>query len=79
MIAALTAQPPLISRQLEPLTTQQLRILELLSHGHSAAAISRMLSISSNTLKTHLRMLYRRLDVSSRQQAVAMAQEYGVL
>lgn len=79
VIAALTAQPPLISRQLEPLTTQQLRILELLSHGHSAAAISRMLSISSNTLKTHLRMLYRRLDVSSRQQAVAMAQEYGVL
>ena len=48
-------------------------VLNLLAAGHSNQEIADQLSISLNTVKTHLRNPYQKLDVSRRGQAVEKA------
>ncbi len=66
------------SRLATPLTMAELRVLELLptnSYTQTAAT----LYISHNTVKTHLRSIYRKLGVSSRAEAIERAVELGLL
>ena len=76
---AILARPLLVQHTLDPLTPQQTRILRLLAQDRAAASIAAELHISANTLKTHLRQLYQRLGVRSREQAVLHAEIYGLL
>lgn len=55
---------------LENLTSRQLQVLGYLEQGWSNKLIARSLEISENTLKCHMRMLFRALDVNSRSQAL---------
>ena len=41
--------------------------------------IASELFVSQNTLKTHLKSIYRKLGADSRRTAVAAARSYGVL
>lgn len=54
-------------------------ILELIGQGCSNKEIGRELGISAETVKFHVRQLFRKLGVEKRAQAVARAQELGVL
>ena len=54
----------------EKLTKREVEILKHLSTGVPISAISKKLHISQNTMKTHLRNLYRKLDVDGRHSAV---------
>ena len=54
-------------------------ILERTAGGFSAPEIARDLHISTATVKTHLRSLYRKLGVASRREAVARARQRGLL
>lgn len=78
LLAAILSRPVLIRHNVEPLTPQQARILRLLAQNRSAASIAAELHISPNTLKTHMRQLYQRLGVRSRDQAVLYAEMYGL-
>ena len=71
------ARPVFFSHTLPQLSEQQARVLELLSLGRATSAIAAELSISGNTLKTHIRRLYQRLGVNSRREAVHVATAYG--
>lgn len=53
------------------LTPQERRVTELLLCGFSNGQISTRLSISENTVQTHLRHIYDKLDVRSRNQVSA--------
>lgn len=75
---AILAKPIFLSATIPSLTEQQSRVLQLLAQGRSTASIASELHISSNTLKTHLRKLYERLGVHSREQAVLHAESYGL-
>jgi len=44
----------------------------------SSAEIAAHLYISLNTLKTHLRNIYGKLDVRGRREAIQRAQELGI-
>ncbi|MCA1699486.1 MAG: LuxR C-terminal-related transcriptional regulator [Actinobacteria bacterium] len=55
------------------LTEAELAVLRLMRGPDSQRAIARSLSISMNTVKTHRASIYRKLDVSCRQDAVARA------
>jgi NarL family two-component system response regulator LiaR len=55
------------------LTDREWEVLDLLSGGASIEDISRRLVLSSETVRSHLKNLYRKLDVRSRQDAVAAA------
>ena len=61
------------------LTTAELRVLRLLPTHLSFPAIASRLYVSPNTVKTHARALYRKLDASSRGEAVAHASAAGLL
>jgi LuxR family maltose regulon positive regulatory protein len=63
----------------EPLSARELDVLRLLSDGQSNAEIARNLFVEQSTVKTHLIHLYRKLDVSSRTQAIGRARVLGLL
>ena len=60
------------SRLATPLTTAELRVLELLPTS-SYVQMAGTLYISHNTVKTHLRSIYQKLGVSSRAEAIERA------
>jgi LuxR family maltose regulon positive regulatory protein len=63
----------------EPLTDRELAILKLLPGPMSQRELALSLFVTPNTLKTHLRAIYRKLDADSRAQAVLRAHDLGLL
>ena len=59
----------------EPLSQQELRVLRFLIAGRSNTDIAQELFLSINTIKTHVRSIYRKLNVSSRQEARDVSRE----
>ena len=59
----------------EKLTNRELEILKHLTTGNPISAIAKQLHISQNTMKTHLRNVYRKLDVDGRHTAVDKARK----
>jgi two-component system, NarL family, response regulator LiaR len=55
------------------LTDREWEVLDLLSGGASTDEIARLLVLSSETVRSHLKNLYRKLGVRSRDDAVAAA------
>ncbi len=81
--AADAAQPQRLGRAHLPLlvaspTRRELIVLGALVSRRSNADIADELGITVNTLKTHLRTLYRKLGVRSRRDAVAEAERLGL-
>lgn len=62
-----------------PLTEREYEVLNLLSKGLSNADYAEVLSISSNTVGTHVKNIYRKLEVNSRAEALFEASSKGLL
>jgi LuxR family maltose regulon positive regulatory protein len=73
--AARTRQEGLI----DPLTDRELTILRLLPAPASLRELASTLFVTPNTLKTHLRAIYRKLGAESREEAVIRARERGLI
>jgi DNA-binding NarL/FixJ family response regulator len=58
----------------EGLTAREIDILERIASGSSIAEIAQRLFISTHTVKTHVKNIYRKLEAHSRLQAVSIAQ-----
>ncbi len=61
------------------LTEQEVRVLRLIAEGMSNDAIAEALSISRNTVKTHVRHIFEKLGVSDRTQAAIWAMRHGLV
>ena len=70
---------PLRGTAAEPLTEREVTVLKLLRGTLSLREIGQELHLSPNTVKTHTQAAYRKLGVSTRQDAIARAHEIGVL
>lgn len=62
-----------------PLSRQEIRILECIRDGMTNAAIGSALEISPFTVKSHLQRVFRKFQVSTRTQAVAVALSLGII
>ena len=60
------------------LSEREREIVQLLARHRSVAAIAEELYISVNTVKSHVKSAYRKLEVSSRQDAIRRARELGL-
>jgi DNA-binding NarL/FixJ family response regulator len=61
------------------LTPRETDVLRRLSHGNTLGEVAREMDLSVNTVKTHVKNVYARLDVSSRIAAVDAARRMGIL
>jgi len=66
-------------RQAEALTQSEVAVLRFLPSQMTNQEIAEALFLSINTVKTHLRSVYRKLDVTSRRQAIARGRQLELL
>ena len=64
---------------LEELSDAELRVVGYLPSNLTAAEIASELVVSTNTVRTHMRHIYAKLDAHSRSEAVARARELGLV
>lgn len=63
----------------EPLTERELAVLQLLPSMQSNLEIAEEMFVSVNTVKVHLKTLYRKLDVPNRRTAVRRSRTLGLI
>ena len=61
----------------EQLSPRELEVLRLLATDLTGPDIARSLFVSVNTLRTHTKRIFTKLDVTTRQAAVRRAREGG--
>jgi DNA-binding NarL/FixJ family response regulator len=59
----------------ESLSAREIEVLRLLAAGRDNAAIANELIVSPNTVKAHVKSIYRKLAVNNRAEAAAAARE----
>jgi LuxR family maltose regulon positive regulatory protein len=68
-----------VAPTIDPLTGRELEVLRLLTTHLSSTEIARQLTISPNTVRTHIKNIYAKLDAHSRDEVVARAEELALL
>ena len=63
----------------EALTPREIEILRLLARGRETVAIAKELTISGNTVRTHLQNIFAKLGAHSKLEAVTIANRRGLL
>jgi LuxR family maltose regulon positive regulatory protein len=63
----------------EPLSEREITVLRYLSSRLTAPDIASALYISGNTVRSHVKAIYRKLGVNSRAEAVERGRELGLL
>jgi len=62
-----------------PLTSRELEILTLVAKGFSVSEVGELLGIAGRTVTTHVQHIYKKLEVSSRSEAVFEAVNLGLI
>ncbi|MDX8384126.1 MAG: response regulator transcription factor [Ghiorsea sp.] len=65
--------------QVNPLTSREREVLDLIAKGYSYNEIAVAFSLSTNTVRAHIRNIYRKLSVRSRSEAVFEAVHLGII
>jgi DNA-binding NarL/FixJ family response regulator len=63
----------------DQLSVREKEILRMVSHGLTSAEIAQRLGISAQTVNTHVKNVYRKLQVKTRAQAISSAMRHGWL
>jgi DNA-binding NarL/FixJ family response regulator len=80
------SEPPVRARSIgglnwpgrsEGLTDRESEILALITQGNSNAEVAKLTYLSPNTVKSYIRTIYRKINVSSRTQAVLWGVRHG--
>lgn len=67
-----------MAKQSESVSPREMDVLNAMRRGATNKEIAAELSISANTVKTHVRNLYAKLDASTRTEAILRATEQGM-
>jgi DNA-binding CsgD family transcriptional regulator len=71
--------PNTLAQQTLGISGRELEVLELLAAGRSNKEIARLLTVSPNTVKTHVTKLFAKLEARRRTEAIQRARELGVI
>jgi DNA-binding NarL/FixJ family response regulator len=63
---------------LEDLTPREREVLDIVAHGLDNYAIAARLAISEKTVRNHVSIIFSKLGITSRAQAVALARDAGL-
>lgn len=74
-----TEQARVDEADVRSLTARELEVLRLMAEGLAPSAIARLLTISLNTCRGHVKSIYSKLGVGSQLQAVVKAQRLGLV
>ena len=58
------------------LSTRETEVMELIARGNSMASIAERLVISENTVRTHSKRIYVKLDIHKRQELIALVESF---
>ncbi len=61
------------------LTAREAEVLSLLGRGFQLSVVAKTLAISHNTASTHVKSIYRKLNIRSRAEAALAARDRGLL
>ena len=64
---------------MRPLTAREQDVLSLIARGFSYAEVARLLCVSVHTVQAHIKSLYAKLAVHSKNEAVFEATRLGLL
>ena len=80
-IRHMTHQPtaPVKSGADKLLTEREEQVLQFLSRGYSYVELAKEMGVTINTIQTHIRGLYAKLEVHSKSQAIFQARQRGIL
>ncbi|MGB2955849.1 MAG: LuxR C-terminal-related transcriptional regulator, partial [Anaerolineales bacterium] len=67
------------TKLVEPLSDREIEVLQLISEGLSNSEIGSRLFLSPNTVKSHARNIFAKIDVNNRTQAGVKARALGLL
>lgn len=71
--------PAAVAAEHLPLTARELEILQLVAAGSANGEVARKLWVTEQTVKFHLRNIYRKLDVANRTEASRFAHLNGLV
>jgi DNA-binding NarL/FixJ family response regulator len=63
----------------KPLTEREKEVLQQLARGLSYEDIGKLLAVSVNTVRSHVRTIYDKFEVNSRTEAVLLAMKLGLV
>jgi len=63
---------------LDELTPAQLKVLSLLKEGKPSKEMAELMNVKESTIKAHLTVIYRKLNVRNRTQAVVAAKQLDI-
>lgn len=78
-VAPTVAQEIALHAGAETLSDREIMILRHVANGQANKAIAQALSISEDTVKSHLKNVYAKLGVDDRAHAVTVARQRGIL
>lgn len=58
------------------LSARETEVMELIARGHSVARIAKMLVVSENTIRTHSKRIYTKLDIHKKQDLVDLIETF---
>ena len=67
------------AEEVRPVGARQLEVLRLVAEGYSNSSISDVLGISENTVKTHIKQIFKQLNVTRRTACVSKARAMGLI
>ena len=76
--ASIVVRPAAVREDNSELSDRERTVLEALTRGLSNRQIGEELWVSEQTVKFHLRNVYRKLDVKKRAEAVRWAYSHGI-
>jgi DNA-binding CsgD family transcriptional regulator len=76
--SAILDRPDVPEARLEALRPREATVLELYASGRTVDEIARALVISPHTVRTHIKLAFRRLGIHSREEAVELVQDSNV-